>query len=529
MSIIISGIKLPFNSDDSEAIALAAKQLRLNKGQIGLVCHKSLDLRKGGLSKVVAVEFDLGDDMEEKLKARFPSSQIRIKKKSSMPIFSGTKTPTGSPVIIGFGPAGLFASLILAENGYRPLVLERGGPISVRDKMVEGFALGAELNQQCNIQFGEGGAGTYSDGKLTTRINDVNCDFVLRQLVRFGAPENILSEAKPHIGTDLLKTVVVAMRNRIIELGGRVEFFAHVNHFKVANGKLCGISVNGADIECETAILAIGHSARDTLLRLYESEIEIEQKPFSAGVRIEHLQNDINKALYGKHVDTPGLPQGEYALSHRTSERACYTFCMCPGGHVVAAASELGGVVTNGMSYNARDGINANSALCVSIATEDFMSKHPLAGIELQRTFEHAAFKAGKGDFKAPVQKWSDFCLGKPSDDFGRVMPTYPRGTAFVDLNTILPNYITDMMKHSMPELDRKLRGFCCDDALLTGLETRTSSPVRIKRTQDMFSTTAIGLIPCGEGAGYAGGIMSAAVDGIKAAQKIMAEYCPPK
>ncbi len=527
MSLVLSGIKLPFESDEREAVEAAQKQLRLSKDSGGVVCRRSIDLRKGQLSAVYAVQFDLVPEQQQKLLQKSGKLQLRERKRPTMPQISGQRTLNERPIIIGLGPAGLFAALILSENGYAPIVFERGGDIDSRDKSVEDFFCSGSLDENSNIQFGEGGAGAYSDGKLTTRINSEQCDLVIEQLVRFGAPPSIAIDAKPHIGTDLLKIVVKNIRKHICSLGAEIHFNTPVERIMHHDGVLTAIEADKAQTQCEVAVLAIGHSARDTFSHLHESGVELQQKPFSVGVRIEHRQSDIEEALYGQFYGTLGLPRGEYALSHREGERACYTFCMCPGGVVVAAASEQGGVVTNGMSYHARDGQNANSALCVSVSPSDLQGEHPLAGIEFQRKMEKAAFASGGGNFRAPAQQVKDFLASKPSTDFGEVMPTYPIGTHPCDLSTVLPGFVTDMMKNSLPILGRKLAGFDAPHAIMTGIESRTSSPVRIVRGQDLESTAVKGLMPCGEGAGYAGGIVSAAVDGIKVATAIMQQYRP--
>ena len=459
--------------------------------------------------------------------AKRKDPQIRLRASADMPRPSGKKQLSNPPVIVGFGPAGMFAALILAENGYCPIVLERGDALEIRDQKVDSFFQGGALDLQSNIQFGEGGAGAYSDGKLTTRINDPRCELVLRLLKEHGAPAEALSVAKPHIGTDLLKGIVVSIRKAICRNGGMVCFRAPMDRLILRNNKLAGIRTANEEIPCETAVLALGHSARDSFGTLLDQGLTLERKAFSVGVRAEHLHESIDRALYGKYAGMPWLPKGEYSLSWRKGERACYSFCMCPGGQVVAAASEEGRLVVNGMSYHARDGKNANAALCVSVNPADFPGNHPLAGMEFQRRLEEKAYLAGGGDYTAPVQLWGDFSQGAVSKKLGHVVPTYPRGYTFARLDSVLPPFVCDMLREAMPVFGRKLRGFDGFDTVFTGVETRTSSPVRMLRNEHLQSDRIDGIYPCGEGAGYAGGIMSAAVDGIRVAEAIMREYAP--
>lgn len=528
MSILVSGIDLPWNTTEEETIALAAKKVGLQRGAYSSAAvHKlSFDLRRGTLSRVYTIELTLPEG-EEALISRLADPQVRLRASDVLPTPRGTGVLHAPPVIVGFGPAGMFAALVLAKNGYRPLVLERGGSMAERDKQVAAFFAGGPLDERCNIQFGEGGAGAYSDGKLTTRIHDSRCELVLRLLREHGAPAQALSVAKPHIGTDLLKDIVVSIRKEIQSLGGSVEFYQPLQDLRIQGGRLRAVCTPAGEIPCEAAVLAIGHSARDSFSLLQQRGLRMERKAFSVGVRAEHLQSQIDQALYGKYAGMEGLPKGEYALSWRKDGRACYSFCMCPGGQVVAAASEQGGVAVNGMSYHARDGRNANAALCVSVNPEDFSGSNPLAGIAFQRELEQKAFDAGGAAFAAPVQLWGDFANRRVSKKMGAVQPTYPRDYRFASLDTILPEYVCGFLRQAMPVFGRKLRGYDREDTVFTGVETRTSSPVRILRGETLQAPDAAGLYPCGEGAGYAGGIMSAAVDGIRAAEAIMAEYAP--
>lgn len=430
------------------------------------------------------------------------------------------------PVIVGMGPAGMFAAYVLAKAGLRPIVLERGCPVEERTAHVSEFRTKGILNPESNIQFGEGGAGTFSDGKLNTGIKDERIRFVLETFVRCGAPEEILWSAKPHIGTDQLQNTVRNFRNLIQTLGGEIHFHAKLTDFVLSENQLTAVRYVQEHQEHEIAakhvILAIGHSARDTLEMLYQKNMLLVQKPFAMGVRIEHLQEDMNKALYGKFWNHPALGAADYKLAvHLKNGRSLYTFCMCPGGEVVAAASESGRLAVNGMSFFSRDGRNANSALLVGINPEDFGSEHPLAGMYLQRQIEEKAFRAAGSNYSAPVICVKDFLHRQESKTFGRIQPTYTPGTAFVSPDKYLPAYMCETLRAGLKEMDKHLHGFACDDAVLTGVESRSSSPVRICRNENFYSTAVRGFYPCGEGAGYAGGITSAAVDGIKCAEAL--------
>jgi len=434
------------------------------------------------------------------------------------------------PVVVGMGPTGIFAALNLAINGYRPIVLERGEDVDSRTEKNNAFWNGGKLDTESNVQFGEGGAGTFSDGKLTTLINDPRCSLVLEEFVNAGAPQEILYKSKPHIGTDLLRSVVKNLRKTIIAYGGDVRFRSRVTDFIIRDGKITGIEINGEEIlDCNVVILAIGHSARDTFEVLSNKGVEMCRKPFSIGVRIEHPQEVINRAQYGKYAGNAMLGAADYKLAyHADNGRSAYTFCMCPGGYVVAAASEERQVVTNGMSEFKRDGANANSALLVSVGPEDFPGQHPLAGVEFQRKWEQLAFQLGGSDYRAPVQLIEDFLNDRTSTGFGSVRPTYKPGVSFAPIKDCLPKYVIETMKKAIVYFDTKIKGFAMPDGILTGVETRSSSPVRILRDTDCISNIK-GLYPAGEGAGYAGGIMSSAVDGLKASEKVMEKYSPLK
>ena len=527
--IRLRDISLPPEHSASQLNVEAARLLRLSPSKIRNVklIRRSVDARKKPEVRIIYTVDVAVEGSEAKILKHAACKRAAL---APTDFYKPPRPRAASeirPVVVGFGPAGMFAALILALAGQRPLVLERGEDAAARHRKVEAFFSGGPLDPGSNVQFGEGGAGTFSDGKLNTGVNNPRITWILEQFVAAGAREDILYDAKPHVGTDVLLEVVQNLRRRIIDLGGEVRFNTQVTGLEQENGCLRALMTkDGERIPCEKAVLAIGHSARDSFFTLHRQGVYLQAKPFSVGVRAEHLQEDIDRALYGDYFGMPGLPAGEYTLSHREGERGCYSFCMCPGGEVVAAASEAGGVVTNGMSYHARAGKNANAALCVSVTPEDY-GTGPLDGIAFQRRLEKAAFDLGGGDYQAPVQLWGDFAQGRVSSRLGRVTPTYPRGWQFRPLDGALPPFVCDLLRRAMPRFGKKLPGYDAWDTVFTGVETRTSSPVRITRGEDLYSLTVRGLIPCGEGAGYAGGIMSAAVDGIRAAEAIMARYAP--
>ncbi len=441
-------------------------------------------------------------------------------------VHSGDEKLAYQPVVVGFGPSGIYAALHLARRGYRPIVLERGFDVDHRTEKVYQFWKTGEYHEDSTILFGEGGAGTFSDGKLTTLINDLRCRLVLESLAHHGADTEIMYINKPHIGTDILKIILKNIRAEIISFGGTILFNSKVTDFLIEGEELKGLIINHKDtIKTNVCLLGIGHSARDTFDILYQKGVKIAQKPFSIGVRIEHPQTLINTSQYGEFANHPALGTADYKLSyHASNDRSAYTFCMCPGGYVMCATSEDGGVVTNGMSESRRDGTNANSALLVNVNPEDFGSSHPLAGVEFQRGFEQKAFVLAGSNYYAPIQLVGDFLKDHNSNHVGQVIPSYQPGYTFVKMTDIFPKYVTDTMKQAIVNFNHKIKGFAMYDAVLTGVETRSSSPIRIIRDENHESNIK-GLYPMGEGAGYAGGIMSSAVDGIKTAEKIIEKY----
>ena len=428
------------------------------------------------------------------------------------------------PIVIGMGPCGLFVGLILAQMGFKPIILERGKEVRERTKDTFGLWRKSIFNPESNVQFGEGGAGTFSDGKLYTQIKDPNHygRKVLTEFVKAGAPAEILHVSKPHIGTFKLVTMVEQMRASIESLGGEIRFQSRVDALNIEQGQVTGVSLaNGETLNSQHVVLAVGHSARDTFKMLYEKGVYIEAKPFSVGFRIEHPQSLIDQCRFGKNAGHPLLGAADYKLVHHCKNgRAVYSFCMCPGGTVVAATSEVGHVVTNGMSQYSRNERNANSGIVVGITPEDYPG-HPLAGIDFQRALEAKAYVLGGETYQAPGQLVGDFIANKPSTTLGTVQPSYTPGVKLGDLSTALPDYAIEAIREALPAFDKKIKGFAMADAVLTGVETRTSSPIRIKRNEQFQSINTKGLYPAGEGAGYAGGILSAGVDGIKVAEAV--------
>lgn len=531
--IRISGIKLYLDYKNHVLVNIAAKKLGIKQEDIKQVqfFRRSVDARKKeDVHFIATLDITLAPGVDEDAILRKCQSNTVTLAPSFMYSAPSPKHPPVNPVVVGAGPAGLFAALILAQAGANPIVIERGKHVDQRQKDIESFWQTGKLNVNSNVQFGEGGAGTFSDGKLNTGTKDVRARKVLLEFVNAGAPREILYNAKPHIGTDLLPNVIKSIRKEILSLGGKFLFETTVTGLSTKDNALKGIELtdkNGTrTLETPHVIFAIGHSARDTFELLKEKKVPMEQKAFSIGARIEHLQSSIDFAQYGKSAGRGKLGAADYKLAvHLPNGRGVYTFCMCPGGTVVAAASEEGLLCTNGMSTFARDKKNANSALLVSVTPKDFKSEDVLAGIALQRDIERKAFLAGGGNYKAPVQKVDDFLKKRRTTSLGTVLPSYTAGHTYSDLHSCLPPFITDAMKQGILQMDNRLKGFANGNAVLTGVETRSSSPVRILRNEQFESVSVRGLYPCGEGAGYAGGIVSAAVDGIKCAEALLTAY----
>lgn len=521
------------NEGDDEAIQEAKNRLEgvIGNAHIrGFEIHKrSIDARRrGNITVVYSVTAELSEDVEPDI---LREAGFSVLADSRLTLESGTDPLSARPVICGFGPAGMFAALLLAERGYRPLVIERGDDTEERIRRVDEFCKTGKLDTESNIQFGAGGAGTFSDGKLVTRINDPRCRYVLKRFAEFGAPAEIMSQAKPHVGTDILRKVVSGIRDEIRALGGEILFRCAMTGYRTDSaGNIVAVSTTKGDIPCGALILATGHSARDTYTYLIEQSCDIVEKPFSVGVRIEHLRKDIDAAMYGSARVASLLGHAEYACSYRQDDRGVYTFCMCPGGEVVAAASEEGGVVVNGMSHHARNGRNSNSAIAVSVKPED--CKAYGGTMAFQRYIERAAFRLGGSDYRAPVQTVGDYLDGKRGTEPKRITPTYMEnglGTALADLSELFPEYINGMLRTGIRRFSGQVGGFNVPDAVLTGAETRTSAPYKILRNEKGTAAGHPNLYPTGEGAGYAGGITSAAVDGIAQASEIITRFAPPK
>ncbi len=521
--IQISNVKAPVGYEKNELKALAAKKLRCNSDEINevKVIRFSLDARKKTDIHFV-LTLAISAQNERHLLKKCPEA-------TEYKPFAYKKYEKATfrkrPVVVGAGPAGLFAALTLAKAGAKPLLIERGASVEKRMAAVEKLRTERKLDINTNIQFGEGGAGTFSDGKLTTGTKDKRIAEVFHEFVDCGAPDDILSNAKPHIGTDKLVTTVRNLREKIISLGGEVIFEATLTSISEKDGKINGLTYTKDEksyfVETDYLILATGHSARDTFSYLNEKGVTMSRKGFAVGMRIEHLQTQLNSSMYG--CENAKLPPADYKLAvHLASGRGVYTFCMCPGGEVVAAASEENTVVTNGMSYYSRNGKNANSAVLVEVRPDDFSGDDVLAGVEFQRKIERCAFISGGGKYNAPIILSGDFLLHKESQSLGSVEPSYKPGVTFSTPDSFLPDFVCDSIREAMPLFAKKIACFGNYDAVFTGAETRSSSPVRINRNESCESVSLKGLFPCGEGAGYAGGIVSAAVDGIRCAEFIL-------
>jgi uncharacterized FAD-dependent dehydrogenase len=525
--IRVRNIRLPLDHSEDDLRAAAASAVGLTQDALVecRIFRRSIDARKRS-NILLMYSVDIVVESEVAILAAIESTDVgRTPDATYKHVGQFQSYEATRPVVIGSGPCGLFAGLILAEMGLRPIVLERGKRAKERAGDVASFWQEGTLNTRSNVAFGEGGAGTFSDGKLTTQIKDRDnrCRKVLEELVRAGAPEEILYLSKPHIGTDILIRVVGELSTAIESHGGEIRFETCVTGFMKNGDAVTGVALeDGSEIPSPAVVLAIGHSARDTFEMLLNSEVTMEPKAFSVGVRIEHPQELIDRAQFGAAAGHPRLGRADYKLVHHCANgRSAYTFCMCPGGQVIAAATEEGGIVTNGMSASTRSGSNANSGLLVGVTPEDFGDTGPLAGVAFQRRWEQLAYALGGANYQAPAQLVADFLASRASEALGTVPASYRPGVTLCDLAACLPPYAIDAMREAIPVFDRKLRGFAMDDAVMTGVETRSSSPVRILRGPTQESVSTPGLYPAGEGAGYAGGIVSAAVDGIRVAEAV--------
>lgn len=532
--ILVKNINLPIDETIDEGNALKkkiCKKLKINEEEIlnFRILKESIDARRKN-NILFNYQVLIDSKNEDSILNKKIDDVVKHYESEKVKIQYGNEKMKTRPIVIGFGPAGILAAYNLAKHGYNPIVFEMGENVDDRQKSIDEFWKSGKLNTSSNVQFGEGGAGTFSDGKLTTRIKDERVEDVLNLFVTHGAPKEILYRNKPHVGTDILRDVVKNIREKIKSLGADIHFNSEMTDINIVNNKIKSIVVNGSEIECENLILCLGHSSRNTYEMLFDKGFMIETKSFAVGFRVEHKQSFIDESQYKNYKDHPKLRSSEYSLKTKTSQnRGVYSFCMCPGGVVVNASSEEERLVVNGMSYHARDKENANSALVIQVGNDDFkdFGSTPLNGMEFQRHYENLAFKLGGSNYYAPVQRISDFIKGEKSKSVKNVNPEILPGYVLEDLNKIFPKELNDGLKEAVMNFNNKIRGFCENDSIFTGIETRTSAPIRIIRNENYESINIKGVFPCGEGAGYAGGIMSAAVDGIKVSESLIKKYAP--
>lgn len=535
-SYLLNGIDVSVEAGTEEILKNAKEQMK----RTGINCptlhfrlyKRSVDARKKTrIRQICTVLVESETPLQER---EIERSGLKPLPNVSLGSPMGKDPMAARPMVVGMGPAGLFAAWLLSKNGYRPILIDRGGSVAERVECVKKFSEAGVLDTECNIQFGAGGAGTFSDGKLVTRIHDPLCQTVLQTFADFGAPEDVLTKAKPHVGTDVLRDVIERMLREIETLGGTLLYRCKMEDFNELADKSLQVYTSQGEFHCGALILAIGHSSRDTYVKLLGKQFAMEPKPISVGVRAEHLQKDIDEALYGDFAGHPNLGHAEYALSDTKRERGVYTFCMCPGGEVVAAASEAGGVVVNGMSNHARDGKNANAAVAVSVRPQDYETvdgSRILGAIEFQRKIERSAYRLGGENYFAPAMTLGDFLAGKNGTEPSRILPSYRGGKVRIcDISEVFPPFVRESLDYAFHSFGRKIAGYDTPDAVLTAPETRTSAPLRILRNgEDMNALGHENIYPCGEGAGYAGGITSAGVDGLRAALALMKRFAPPE
>jgi uncharacterized FAD-dependent dehydrogenase len=533
MKIRAREIRLSLDEDESRLPLLAARKLGIAVRDIKdcKLVKKAVDARRRNIYFSYTLDIELAEGVKIAAECLQQLEISLLEEKPTVPLVSGNNRLTAAPIIVGSGPAGLFAALLLARHGYRPVVVEQGQDVDQRVKVVERFWSGGPLTRYSNTQFGEGGAGTFSDGKLTTRIGDQRVEYVLKTFAEFGADPEIMYVKKPHVGTDRIRQVVKNIRREVIRLGGEFYFSARLTDIIINQKQLKSIIINnGTEIDCNVLVLAVGNSAREVYHMLAGKGISLIPKAFALGVRVEHPQRLIDTIQYGKYAGHPRLPAADYQLTYqdRSTGRSQYTFCMCPGGSVIASSSAPGEVVVNGMSYFSRDSGVANSAMVVTVHPADW-ENDPLGGVNLQQELEQKAFKMGGENYLAPAQYMKDFLAYRPSDSLENSLASYKPGVTGVNLWQLLPQEIAEVMRRGLLNWDKKATGFISEEAVMTGVETRTSAPLRIERDQTLNSVSVDGIYPCGEGAGYAGGIVSAAVDGLKVAEKIISVFATPR